>query len=132
MQLVWMVAAAASTFTRFFPRIKGRYDYGVLIFILTFSMVAVSGYRVEAILEMAHERLLTIVIGGGTCMVLSAFVCPVWAGEDLHKLTASNIEMLANYLEGKKILKLAQSLSFFLLKIFRPTNSEEINYRIWS
>ncbi|KAM0990160.1 hypothetical protein ACFX13_008819 [Malus domestica] len=91
--------ATASTFSRFFPRIKARYDYGVLIFILTFSMVTVSGYRVQGILEMAHERLLTIGIGGGTCMIISVFVCPVWAGEDLQKLIASNIEKLANYLE---------------------------------
>ncbi|CAB4287032.1 unnamed protein product [Prunus armeniaca] len=92
--------AAASTFSRFFPRIKARYDYGVLIFILTFSMVTISGYRVEELLEMAHERLLTIIIGGGTCMIISVFLCPVWAGEDLHKLIASNIEKLANCLEG--------------------------------
>ncbi|PQM43336.1 aluminum-activated malate transporter 8 [Prunus yedoensis var. nudiflora] len=88
------------TFSRFFPRIKARYDYGVLIFILTFSMVTISGYRVEELLEMAHERLLTIIIGGGTCMIISVFLCPVWAGEDLHKLIASNIEKLANCLEG--------------------------------
>ncbi|TQD73788.1 hypothetical protein C1H46_040679 [Malus baccata] len=90
--------AAASTFSRFFPRIKARYDYGVLIFILTFSMVTVSGYQVEGILEMSNQRLLTIAIGGGTCMFISTFVCPVWAGEDLHKLISSNIENLANYL----------------------------------
>ncbi|KAM1735607.1 hypothetical protein ACFX12_014061 [Malus domestica] len=92
--------AAASTFSRSFPRIKARYDYGVLIFILTFSMVTVSGYHVEGILEMSNQRLLTIAIGGGTCMIISAFVCPVWAGEDLHKLISSNIENLANYLVG--------------------------------
>ncbi|XP_024028416.1 aluminum-activated malate transporter 8 [Morus notabilis] len=97
--LVFLLAAAA-TFTRFFPKIKARYDYGVLIFILTFSMISVSGYRVEELLEMAHQRLSTILIGGTTCIFVSMFVCPVWAGQDLHNLIASNIEKLANYLEG--------------------------------
>ncbi|KAJ1376698.1 Aluminum-activated malate transporter [Sesbania bispinosa] len=92
--------AAGSTFFRFFPKIKARYDYGMVIFILTFCLVAVSGYRVEELLELAHQRLSTIIIGAATCMIISIFICPVWAGEDLHKLVASNIEKLANYLEG--------------------------------
>ncbi|PRQ44140.1 putative aluminum-activated malate transporter [Rosa chinensis] len=97
--LVFLLAAA-STFSRFFPRIKARYDYGVLIFILTFSMVTVSGYRVEGLLEMADQRLVTVLIGGGTCIIIAIFLCPVWAGEDLHNLIASNTDKLANYLEG--------------------------------
>ncbi|KAF3442748.1 hypothetical protein FNV43_RR16665 [Rhamnella rubrinervis] len=92
--------AAASTFSRFFPRIKARYDYGVLIFILTFSMISVSGYRIEELLDMANQRLYTILIGGATCIFISIFVCPVWSGGDLHNLIASNIDKLANYLEG--------------------------------
>ncbi|KAH1090376.1 hypothetical protein J1N35_017633 [Gossypium stocksii] len=97
--LVFLLAAAA-TFSRFFPRIKARYDYGVLIFILTFSLVAVSGYRVNELVVLAHQRLSTIIMGGATCMLISIFVCPVWAGEDLHKAIASNLEKLATYLEG--------------------------------
>ncbi|KAG6412141.1 hypothetical protein SASPL_124810 [Salvia splendens] len=92
--------AAVSTFTRFFPNVKRKYDYGVLIFILTFSLVAVSGYRVGQILELAHQRLSTILIGGATCMIISVFVCPVWAGRDLHFLVAGNIEKLAAFLQG--------------------------------
>jgi uncharacterized membrane protein YccC len=94
-------AAAGATFLRFVPKIKARYDYGMVIFILTFCLVTVSAYRVEELLELAHQRLSTIIIGASTCMVISIFVCPVWAGADLHKLVASNIEKLANYLEGK-------------------------------
>ncbi|KAK3028943.1 hypothetical protein RJ639_037607 [Escallonia herrerae] len=95
-----MHTAAASTFTRFFPHIKKKYDYGILIFILTFSLVAVSGYRVEKIIELAHQRLSTIIIGGATCMIISIFLCPVWAGEELHNLIALNLEKLASFLEG--------------------------------
>ncbi|KAK4791035.1 hypothetical protein SAY86_031448 [Trapa natans] len=92
--------AAATTFMRFFPGIKARYDYGMLIFILTFSLVSVSGYRYDEILTMAHRRLSTIFIGGATCVIVSIVVCPVWAGEDLHNLIALNMEKLGNFLEG--------------------------------
>ncbi|XP_023749148.1 aluminum-activated malate transporter 8 [Lactuca sativa] len=94
------VLVGAATFSRFIPNIKRRYDYGVLIFILTFSLVSVSGYRVERIIELAHKRLSTILFGGATCIIISMCVCPVWAGEDLHQLIAENLEKLANFLEG--------------------------------
>ncbi|CAN1772444.1 Aluminum-activated malate transporter 8 [Linum perenne] len=97
--LVFLLAST-STFMRFFPKIKARYDYGVLIFILTFALVTVSGYRVDELLTLAEQRVVTIIIGGATCMVVSICICPVWAGEDLHKLVSSNIDKLGCYLEG--------------------------------
>ncbi|KAK0582289.1 hypothetical protein LWI29_023761 [Acer saccharum] len=96
--LVFLLAAASS-FIRFFPKIKARFDYGILILILTFSMVSVSGSREEDLLEMSYKRLSTILVGVAICVIVSIFVCPVWAGQDLHQLVASNIEKLAGYLE---------------------------------
>ncbi|GJN02992.1 hypothetical protein PR202_ga20388 [Eleusine coracana subsp. coracana] len=93
-------AASAATFSRFIPEIKARYDYGVTIFILTFSLVAVSSYRVEELIKLAHQRFSTIVVGVLTCLATTVFVFPVWAGEDLHKLAAGNLEKLAGFLEG--------------------------------
>ncbi|KAG6427588.1 hypothetical protein SASPL_111834 [Salvia splendens] len=97
--LVFLLASVA-TFTRFVPRVKRRYDYGVTIFILTFTLVAVSGARASQIWKMAYERLTTILIGGATCMVISLCIYPVWAGRDLHNLIATNIGKLATFLEG--------------------------------
>ncbi|XP_047340024.1 aluminum-activated malate transporter 8 [Impatiens glandulifera] len=91
--------AGAATFSRFFPNIKKKYDYGVLVFILTFSMIAVSGYRVNEILNLANQRIWTILVGGAICIIISIFVCPVWAGSDLHNLVAGHIQNLANFLE---------------------------------
>lgn len=106
MKLISFVyAAAVATFLRFVPKIKARYDYGMVIFILTFCLVAVSGYRVEEVVELAHQRLSTIIIGAAACMLISIFVCPVWAGQDLHNMVASNIEKLANYLQGIFIMQ---------------------------
>ncbi|KAJ6299772.1 hypothetical protein OIU76_020706 [Salix suchowensis] len=84
----------------FFPEIKARYDYGLLIFILTFAMISVSGFRDDEILELAYRRLSTICIGGAACVIISIMIFPVWAGEDLHNLIALNIEKLGNFLEG--------------------------------
>jgi hypothetical protein len=96
----FFIAATISTFLRFFPKIKARYDYGMLIFILTFSMITVSGFRQDQILELAHKRLSTVSIGAAACVIVSIVVFPVWAGEDLHNLIALNIEKLGNSLEG--------------------------------
>ncbi|XP_062227373.1 aluminum-activated malate transporter 1-like [Phragmites australis] len=92
--------ASAATFSRFIPEVKARYDYGVTIFILTFSLVAVSSYRVEELIRLAHQRFSTIVIGVFICLCTTIFIFPVWAGEDLHKLAAGNLDKLAEFLEG--------------------------------
>ncbi|XP_022890697.1 aluminum-activated malate transporter 2-like [Olea europaea var. sylvestris] len=92
--------AAAVTFIRFYPKLKARYDYGLLIFILTFCLISVSGYRDDEVLEMAHERLSTILIGGAAALIVCVLICPIWAGEDLHNLVAGNIENLGTFLEG--------------------------------
>ncbi|KAL9673333.1 hypothetical protein QQ045_029589 [Rhodiola kirilowii] len=92
--------AVTFTFMRFFPRLKARYDYGLSIFILTFSLVTVSAYRDAAPLTIAHQRLSTIVIGCSTAVFVCVFVSPVWIGEDLKNLIADNVEKLGDYLEG--------------------------------
>ncbi|GMJ10665.1 hypothetical protein like AT1G08440 [Hibiscus trionum] len=92
--------AAVSTFARFCPKIKARYDYGLLVFILTFSLISISGFRDDEILELVHKRLLTVLIGGSTCVIISVLLFPVWAGQDLHNLIASNMEKLGIFLEG--------------------------------
>ncbi|CAH8357822.1 unnamed protein product [Eruca vesicaria subsp. sativa] len=93
------VQAALSTFVRFFPRVKARYDYGILIFILTFSLISVSGFREDEILELAHKRLSTVIMGGVSCVLISIFICPVWAGQDLHSLLVSNFDTLSYFLQ---------------------------------
>ncbi|XP_057782036.1 aluminum-activated malate transporter 2-like [Salvia miltiorrhiza] len=92
--------AVAATFIRFFPRVKARYDYGVLIFILTFCLVSISGLRSDEIVGFAQKRFSTIVIGAAACVVVSIFVYPVWAGQDLHNLVAKNIDKLGTFLQA--------------------------------
>ncbi|GMG98410.1 hypothetical protein Nepgr_000250 [Nepenthes gracilis] len=94
------LVATIVTFMRFFPRLKARYDYGLMIFILTFSLVSVSSYRSDEVIKFAEQRLSTIVIGGCITMLVCLFICPVWIGADLHNLIASNIDKLGSFLEG--------------------------------
>ncbi|KAF3665294.1 Aluminum-activated malate transporter 2 [Capsicum annuum] len=91
--------AAIVSYLRFLPKLKARYDYGVLIFILTFSLVSVSGYHDKQVLEIAHTRLSTILIGCASALVVCIFICPVWAGEELHNKISSNLEKLGSFLE---------------------------------
>ncbi|KAI3850517.1 hypothetical protein MKW92_002193 [Papaver armeniacum] len=91
--------AAHSTFSRFIPIVKQRFDYGAMIFVLTFSLVSVSGYRVEELFELAHHRFSTVVLGTAICMLICILVRPVWAGQDLHFLIVRNLESISDSLE---------------------------------
>ncbi|KAF5960116.1 hypothetical protein HYC85_001325 [Camellia sinensis] len=91
---------SASTYTRFIPYIKKNYDYGVMIFLLTFNLITVSSYRVENVLKMAQERFYTIAIGCSICLFMAVFVFPKWSGEDLHNSTVSKLEGLAKSIQA--------------------------------
>ncbi|KAL3530318.1 hypothetical protein ACH5RR_009640 [Cinchona calisaya] len=95
-----LLFSAAVSFVRFFPKLKARYDYGLLILILTFSLICVSGYREDEVFDVALTRVSTVVIGGIATVAICILICPVWAGEDLHNLVADSIEKLGNFLGG--------------------------------
>ncbi|KAK8537896.1 hypothetical protein V6N12_044038 [Hibiscus sabdariffa] len=96
---VFLIGAAA-TYMRFFPYIKKNYDYGVVIFLLTFNLITVSSYRVENVLKIAHDRFYTIAIGCAICLFMSLLVFPIWSGEDLHNSTVRKLEGLAKSIEA--------------------------------
>ncbi|KAK7261171.1 hypothetical protein RIF29_27476 [Crotalaria pallida] len=94
------VIAGIVTFMRFSPRFKARFDYGFIIFILTFCLVNLSDDKESAMLKLAQERLLTIIIGSFIAIMVCICICPVWIGQDLHNQIAGNIEKVANFFEG--------------------------------
>ena len=85
------------------PSIKKRYDYGVMIFILTFNLVVVYGVRAEQVWKIARDRLLTIVMGVIIGFCVSLFVFPLWSSDELHDSTASRFQDLANTIQGSSI-----------------------------
>ncbi|KAK8636691.1 hypothetical protein V6N13_124431 [Hibiscus sabdariffa] len=105
--------ASMATFTRFIPSIKSLFDYGAMVFILTFSFVAVSGYRVDKLFDFAHQRISTIFIGTSLCILVIILVCPIWCGQELHGLTVRNMDKLADSLDG------------CVTKYFTNTNGED-------
>ncbi|KAI3972848.1 hypothetical protein MKX01_019506 [Papaver californicum] len=94
------LTGSAATYMRFFPHIKKNYDYGIVIFLLTFNLIAVSSFRVHNVLKVAHERFYTIAIGCGVCLLMSLLVFPNWSGLELHNSTVSKLEGLAESIEA--------------------------------
>ncbi|GMI76444.1 hypothetical protein like AT4G00910 [Hibiscus trionum] len=92
--------ASAATFSRLIPTVKSLFDYGAMVFILTFSFVVVSGYRVDKLFDMARNRVSTIIIGTSLCILVIMFVCPIWSGQELHSLIVRNMDKLADSLDG--------------------------------
>ncbi|XP_057473816.1 aluminum-activated malate transporter 13-like [Actinidia eriantha] len=107
------VFGAAATYCRLVPSIKRRYDYGVMIFVLTFNLVVVSGLRADKIIKLARERLATIGMGFAICIFINLLVFPMWASDELHYSTASKFGKLACCIEG------------CLEEYFRPGNEKE-------
>ncbi|KAL3647890.1 hypothetical protein CASFOL_008858 [Castilleja foliolosa] len=91
---------ASATYYRQVPRLKQRYDYGFMIFILTLSLVAVSGVRAEKVVALGRDRIATIGMGFAVCISVSLFVCPIWASNELHMSTASSFDKLAISIQG--------------------------------
>ncbi|KDP35821.1 hypothetical protein JCGZ_10630 [Jatropha curcas] len=96
---VFLIGSAA-TYIRFLPYVKKNYDYGVVIFLLTFNLITVSSFRVSNVLKIAHQRFYTIAIGCGVCLLMSLLVFPIWSGEDLHNSTVFKLECLAKSIEA--------------------------------
>ncbi|KAJ4969363.1 hypothetical protein NE237_016064 [Protea cynaroides] len=94
------IFGAAATYTRSVPSIKKKYDYGVLIFILTFNLVIVSGVHTEKVIKLTCDRLSAIGMGFALCVSTNLLIFPVWASDELHYSTASKFNKLACSIEG--------------------------------
>ncbi|KAG0482376.1 hypothetical protein HPP92_010460 [Vanilla planifolia] len=93
------ILGAAATYMRLVPNIKKKYDYGVLIFILTLSLVSISGVRGNEIIQVASDRLSSIFMGFAITAFTSLFIFPLWAGDELHSSVASQFDCIAQSIE---------------------------------
>ncbi|RCV36709.1 hypothetical protein SETIT_8G004000v2 [Setaria italica] len=132
--------SAAATFSRFIPTVEALFDYGVTIFILTYSqLVAVSGYRVDELAALVQQRIFTVAIGIFMCLAVAIFVCPVWAGQELHLLTTLNMEELAAALdcvedyfaEGPAAQPQARSDGYRCVLNSKDSEDEQANLAWW-
>ncbi|XP_051118521.1 aluminum-activated malate transporter 13-like [Andrographis paniculata] len=91
-----------ATYCRLAPSMKKRYDYGFMIAILTFNLVVVPDAQDDSgkVVEVALDRLATIGMGFAVCILVSLFVFPMWAGDELHCSTATKFRKLADAIRG--------------------------------
>ncbi|GFY93380.1 aluminum activated malate transporter family protein [Actinidia rufa] len=96
--LATLLAGALGVGANYIASLLGKEGEPIALGVFVFLLM--SAYRVDEIIELAHKRLSTIMLGVAICIVISIFICPVWAGENLHNLVANNIEKLSSFLEG--------------------------------
>ncbi|KAI3741866.1 hypothetical protein L1987_59544 [Smallanthus sonchifolius] len=135
------VFGAVATYCRMIPSIKRKCDYGVMIFILTFNLVAVSGLRADKILELARLRLVAIGMGVAVCIITNLLIFPMWAGDELHNLTSSRFNKLACCIEecmeayfsvGEKTGQLSVNVSGCKSVLNSKSNDESLaNFARW-
>ncbi|XP_048622977.1 putative aluminum-activated malate transporter 3 [Brassica napus] len=93
------VVAFLGTYAKLYPTMK-PYEYGFRAFLLTYCYVIVSGYRTGEFMETAVSRFLMIALGGSIGLIVNTCIYPIWAGDDLHNLIATNFVNVATSLEG--------------------------------
>ncbi|KAJ3694594.1 hypothetical protein LUZ60_010074 [Juncus effusus] len=89
---------AITSFMKLWPSFV-PYEYGFRVTLFTYCLIIVSGYRMGNPIRTAMDRLYSIAIGGLVAVLVNVLVCPIWAGEQLHKELVNNFNSLADSLE---------------------------------
>nr|GMD10496.1 aluminum-activated malate transporter 9-like [Ipomoea batatas] len=75
------------------------YEYGFRVALITYCLIIVSGFRMGNPIKTSVDRLYSIAIGAIVAVLVNVLVCPIWAGEQLHKELVSSFNIVADSLE---------------------------------
>uniref|UniRef100_A0ACD5VDA1 Uncharacterized protein n=2 Tax=Avena sativa TaxID=4498 RepID=A0ACD5VDA1_AVESA len=89
---------AVTSFMKLWPSLV-PYEYGFRVILFTYCLIIVSGYRMGNPIRTAMDRLYSIAIGAFIAVLVNVTICPIWAGEQLHKELVNNFNTLADSLE---------------------------------
>ncbi|XP_010917158.1 aluminum-activated malate transporter 9-like [Elaeis guineensis] len=100
------VVGAITSFMKLWPSLA-PYEYGFRVTLFTYCLIIASGYRMGNPMRTAMERLYSIAIGGLLAILVNVLICPMWAGEQLHKELVNGFNSVAESLEEcvKKYLR---------------------------
>lgn len=109
--ILFHIVGAITSFMKLWPSLV-QYEYGFRVTLFTYCLIIVSGYRMGNPIKTAMDRLYSIAIGGLVAVLVNVLICPIWAGEQLHKELVNNFNSLADSLEGKiKIVNVQYDLN---------------------
>ncbi|KAG8045721.1 hypothetical protein GUJ93_ZPchr0008g13114 [Zizania palustris] len=89
---------AVTSFMKLWPSLV-PYEYGFRVILFTYCLIIVSGYRMGNPIRTAMDRLYSIAIGAIIAVLVNVLICPIWAGEQLHRELVNNFNSLADSLE---------------------------------
>ncbi|BAA96226.1 hypothetical protein [Oryza sativa Japonica Group] len=89
---------AVTSFMKLWPSLV-PYEYGFRVILFTYCLIIVSGYRMGNPIRTAMDRLYSIAIGALIAVLVNVFICPIWAGEQLHRELVNSFNSLADSLE---------------------------------
>ncbi|KAL7159992.1 hypothetical protein ABFS83_01G064700 [Erythranthe nasuta] len=92
------IVGAITSFMKLWPSLV-PYEYGFRVILFTYCLIIVSGYRMGNPIRTAMDRLYSIAIGAIVAVVVNVLICPIWAGEQLHKELVNNFSSVADALE---------------------------------
>nr|GMD05567.1 aluminum-activated malate transporter 9-like [Ipomoea batatas]GMD07538.1 aluminum-activated malate transporter 9-like [Ipomoea batatas] len=87
-----------TTFMKLWPSLV-PYEYGFRVALITYCLIIVSGFRMGNPIKTSVDRLYSIAIGAIVAVLVNVLVCPIWAGEQLHKELVSSFNIVADSLE---------------------------------
>ncbi|XP_021820498.1 aluminum-activated malate transporter 9-like [Prunus avium] len=94
------IIGTITSFMKLWPSLV-PYEYGFRVVLFTYCLIVVSGYRISMgnPMRTAMDRLYSIAIGGFVAVLVNVLVCPIWAGEQLHKELVNSFDSVAASLE---------------------------------